>query len=101
MITFIRSMSELMALTESRDTQKDLSSINEVDSGQRKRYIRSLDKNVINLANITKPIRHKRMQNKDSLSKLLDLLDCNNQIQSSFDQTLLEKQRIRNQQDVA
>ena len=49
MIPFIRSLSELMAITESRETQNDLSQNNEsynsiMDSGQRKRYTRSLDK---------------------------------------------------------
>ena len=49
MIPFIRSLSELMAITDSRDSQKHVSQYNEsysstVDSGQRKRYIKSLER---------------------------------------------------------
>ena len=106
MIPFIRSLSELMAITESRDRQKDLSENDQihssiVDSGQRKRYIRSLDKKVVKLPLIPKIIRHKWMHNKESISKFFDELDYNNQIQSSYDLTLLERQSKRNQQDAA
>ena len=59
MIPFIRSLSELMAITESRDSQKHISQCNEsysstVDSGQRKRYINSLDKKEVDLPNLPK-----------------------------------------------
>ena len=106
MIPFIRSLSELMAITESRDSQKLLSRHNEsysstVDSGQRKRYIRSLDKEVVELPNLPKTIRRKWIQKKESVSRFLDDLDYNNQIQSSYDLTLIERQNKRNQQDVA
>jgi hypothetical protein len=106
MIPFIRSLSELMAITESRDIQKDHSSndmINSstVDSGQRKRYIRSLEKKEINLPNAPKIIRRKWIQKKESVSRFIDTLDYNNQIQSSYDLTLLEIQDKVNEQDVA
>ena len=106
MIPFIRSLSELMAITDSRDSHKHVSQYNEsysstVDSGQRKRYIKSLDKKEVDLPNLPKTIRHKWMQNKTSLSRFIDDLDYNNQIQSSYDLTLIERQNKRNQQDVA
>ena len=106
MIPFIRSLSELMAITESRDSKKFQSKTNEihswtVDSGQRKRYIRSLEKKEADLPNLPKKIRRRWLQNKDSLSRFIDDLDYNNQIQSSYDLTLLESQNIRNQQDAA
>ena len=106
MIPFIRSLSELMAITDSRDSQKQISQYNEsysstVDSGQRKRYIKSLDKKKVDLPNIPKTIRRKWMQNKTSISRFIDDLDYNNQIQSSYDLTLIERQNKRNQQDVA
>ena len=106
MIPFIRSLSELMAITDSRECQKQVSQYNEsysstVDSGQRKRYIKSLDKKEVGLPNLPKTIRRKWMQNKTSISRFIDDLDYNNQIQSSYDLTLIERQNKRNQQDVA
>ena len=106
MIPFIRSLSELMAITDSRECQKHVSQYNEsdsstVDSGQRKRYIKSLDKKKVDLPNLPKTIRRKWMQNKTSISRFIDDLDYNNQLQSSYDLTLIERQNKRNQQDVA
>ena len=106
MIPFIRSFSELMAITESRDSQKHVSQYNEsyssmVDSGQRKRYIKSLNKKKVDLPDLPKTIRRKWMQNKLSISRFIDDLDYNNQIQSSYDLTLIERQNKRTQQDVA
>ena len=106
MIPIIRSLSELMVITESRDIQKHISQYNEsysstVDSGQRKRYIKSLNKKEVDQPNLPKTIRRKWMQNKTSISRFIDDLDYNNQIQSSYDLTLIERQNKRNQQDVA
>ena len=106
MIPFIRSLSELIAITESRDIDRKFSKKNEnyssiVESGQRKRYIKSLNKKEIYLPSLPKKIRRKWMQNKDSISKFIDDLDYNNQIQSSYDLTLQERQYKINQQDVA
>ncbi len=106
MIPYIRSLSELMAITESRNNERFFSKKNEisssiVDSGQRKRYIRSLNKKDVTLPDIPKTLRRKWMQNKESVSRFIDDLDYNNQIQSSYDLTLLERQNKINQQDVA
>jgi len=106
MIPFIRSLSELMAITESRGSKKHVYQHNEsysstIDSGQRKRYIKSLSKKVVDLPDLPKTIRRKWMQNKTSISRFIDDLDYNNQIQSSYDLTLIERQNKRNQQDVA
>ena len=106
MIPFIRSLSELKAITESRDCQKNLPRHNKSynsteDSGQTKRYIRSIQEQEVELPNLPKIIRHKWIQNKESVSKFIDDLDYNNQIQSSYDLTLIERQNKRTQQDVA
>ena len=106
MIPFIRSLSELMAITESRETQNDLPQNNEsynsiMDSGQRKRYTRSLEKKDVDIPSIPKKIRHNWINRKGKLSRFVDELDYNNQIQSSYDLTLLERQNRRNTQDVA
>ena len=106
MIPFIRSLSELMAITESRETQNDLYQNNEsynsiMDSAQRKRYTRSLDKKDVNIPSLPKKARRNWMNRKEKLSRFVDELDYNNQIQSSYDLTLLERQNKRNTQDVA
>ena len=106
MIPFIRSLSELMAITESRETQNDQSQNNEsyssiMDSGQRKRYTRSLDKKDVDLPSLPKQVRCNWITRKEKLSKFVDELDYNNQIQSSYDLTLLGRQNKRNAQDVA
>ena len=92
MIPFIRSLSELMAITESRETQNDLSQNNEsnnsiMDSGQRKRYTRSLERKDVGLPNLPKKIRLNWINRKEKLSRFVDELDYNNQIQSSYDLT--------------
>ncbi len=106
MIPFIRSLSELMAITESRESQNDLSQNNEscnsiMDSGQRKRYTRSLDKKDVDLPSLPKQVRRNWITRKEKLSRFVDELDYNNQIQSSYDLTLLERQNKKNTQDVA
>ena len=106
MIPFIRSLSELMAITESREIKKDLYERNEryssiMDSGQRKRYTKSIDVDKVTLPNLPNKMRNKWIQKKESISRFIDKLDYNNQIQSSYDLTLLERQNKRNQQDVA
>ena len=106
MIPFIRSLSELMAITESRENQYDPSQNDErcssiMDSGQRKRYTRSLDKKDVDLPSVPKQIRRNLINKKEKISKFVDELDYNNQIQSSYDLTLLERQNVRNEQDVA
>ena len=106
MIPFIRSFSELMAITESRDVKKNISEnnnfyISTVDSGQRKRYIRSLDKEKVKLPDLPKIIRLKWINNKESVSRFLDELDYNNQIPSSYELTLLQRQNKSTKQDIA
>ena len=106
MIPFIRSLSELMAITESRETQNDLNQNNEsynsiMDSGQKKRYTRSLDKKDVDLPSLPKQIRCNWINRKEKLKKFVNELDYNNQIQSSYDLTLLERQNRRNTQDAA
>ena len=106
MIPFIRSLSELMAITGSRERISFLNQRDERDtkiknSEPGKRYEQALDKKKVKLPEIPKKIRRKWIQNKVNLSRFIDELDYNNQIQSSYDLTLLEGQNKRNQQDVA
>ena len=106
MIPFIRSLAELMAITESRSTQSLWQRENEmqsttIDSGQRKRYIRSLEGKEIDLPNLPNTLKRKWIKNKAAVSKFFDTLDYNNQIQSSYDLTLIERQIKNNKRDVA
>ncbi len=106
MIPFIRSFPELMALTEFRASSGNLNEENKiyssiVDSGQRKRYIRSLEENEVELPNLPKIIKRKWEHNKNLVSRFLDELDTNNQIQPTYDLTLLEGQNRRNHKDAA
>ena len=106
MIPFIRSLQELTAITESRNNQKNVSINEEIktssfDSGQRKRYLRSLEKRELDLPDLPRKIRHKWIKNKNSISRFIDDLDYNNQIQSSYDLILLERQNKRSNQDAA
>ena len=68
MIPFIRSFTELMAITESRDTQKDISRNNDlhssnIDSGQRKKYLRAIEKTEVNLPDLPKKTKRKCCSN--------------------------------------
>ena len=106
MIPIIRSLTELMVITESRHVQKKECKKDEIkysmlDSGQRKRYMKSIKNNEIDLPNIPKTDRNKWRKKKDAVSRFFDDLDYNDQIQSSFDLTLLARQSMSNQQDVA
>ena len=106
MIPFIRSLSELMAITNSRENRNKLSkdySIHKslVKRDQRKDYLRSPNRKEINLPNFPKTIKSKWRKNKEYVTRFINDLDYNNQIQSSYDLTLLERQNKINQQDVA
>tara|TARA_Y100001968_G_C19437102_1_gene760333 strand:+ start:1240 stop:1560 length:321 start_codon:yes stop_codon:yes gene_type:complete len=106
MIPYIRSHLELMAVTESRDGDKMLTTVDDmnistVDSAQRKRYIKSMQEKQIDLPNLPRSIRRKWKHNKKSISKFIDELDYNNQIQSTYELTLLARQNKNNQKDVA
>ncbi len=106
MIPFIRSFSELMAITESRDKQKHLQKNKEIDSStvdsrQRKKYIRLINRKEVDLPNLPKKIRRKWLQNKDSVSRFINDLEYINKIPSTYDLTLLERQNVKNHQNVA
>ena len=55
----------------------------------------------INLPDLPRATRRKWMKSKDAVSKFFDELDYNNQIQSSYDLTLLAIQSKSDHQDVA
>tara|TARA_Y100001968_G_C19187788_1_gene633660 strand:+ start:462 stop:782 length:321 start_codon:yes stop_codon:yes gene_type:complete len=106
MIPVIRSLPELMATTECRATKLDCSkkpytNNSTVDSGQIKSYISSSKEKEVDLPYLPKTIRRKWINNKEAISKFLDNLDYNNQIQSSYDLNLIAKQSKINDKNVA
>ena len=103
MIPFIRSITELMLITESRDRLNKEFHFNNIteDSGQRKRYIISNDNKIIDLPNIHNPTRRKWKRSKEAIRNFFDALDYNNQIQSSYDLTLLERLNKYDNKDAA
>ena len=106
MIPFIRSLPELRALTEYRERTGYVNRKNKIyssslDSAQRKRYIKSVETKEIELPNLPNILRRKWIDKKDLVSRFIDTLDYNNQIQSSYDLTLLERQNNRDQQGAA
>ena len=106
MIPSIRSLEELMALTNSKDKIKNIpksedNHISTVESGQRKRYLKSLKTKEIQLPDLDKAKRAMLVQNKKFFSSFFDQLDYNNQVQRSYDLTLLAMQDKNDQQNVA
>tara|TARA_Y100001968_G_scaffold158194_1_gene144627 strand:- start:61 stop:405 length:345 start_codon:yes stop_codon:yes gene_type:complete len=69
--------------------------------GKRKRFIRSLEKNKVELPSLHRNLRHRWVTKKEFIEKFIDDLDYNNQIQPTYDLTLIERQNKRYQQDVA
>ena len=107
MIPFVRSLTELMVITQSRTTLTKSS-----DKKSEKNFLARRDnqinynqneknKNKITLPSIPKSKIKKWIKSKEAVSRFFDNLDYNNQIQSSLDLTLLERQNIYDQQDVA
>ena len=106
MMPFIRSISELMAITKSKDPRTRLSN-NKVlyepviDSKKRKMHIRSTEDREIGLPDLPRSTRHKWIRSKKAVSRFFDGLDYNNQIQSTYDLTLIARQSKINDQDAA
>ena len=106
MIPFFRSLTELMVITQPRDQiTKDSENSDLLEggeySGQRKRYIRSKHEKQIDLPDLPKVKRRKWIKGKEVVSKILEELDYNNQIQSSYELTLLQSQNNYDQHDAA
>ena len=66
-----------------------------------KNHIKKENKNFISLPNIPELKIRKWVKSKEAVSRFFDELDYNNQIQSSYDLTLLESQKSFDQNNVA
>ena len=106
MIPYIRSISELMAICESRDCQNKKSKEKHIDiSGKEndrcKIYSSLKTKHTVLLPEFSKSIRNNWKKKKEYISSFVDELDYNNQIQSSYDLTLQERLYYKNHKEVA
>ena len=106
MIPFFRSIHELMIITQPKVLsnpmqEKTISEVSEEDSAQAKRYIRSLKEKKVILPSLPKLKYNKWIKRKEIVSKFFEKLDYNNQIQSSYDLTLLENQNNYDHYDAA
>ena len=106
MIPFIKSLTELMIITQSRDRLHKSSKIEDLNSKSNEdiknsRIINSNNNKIIDLPDLPNTKRHKWTKSKEAVSKFFDELDYNNQIQSSYDLTLLENQKNYDQHNVA
>ena len=104
MIPFIRSITELMLICESRasisknNEYKDLHFLNEK---VKSKPLKSKLKEVIALPELPKIERRKWIRSKEAVSKFLKELDYNNQIQSTYELTLLDRQKNYDHHDAA
>ena len=98
MITIIRSITELMVVTKSRDQHKrnklerDMKS-NQASNKNDKTNKITKAKKMIRLPNLPKTERRRWTKSKEAVSRFFDELDYNNQIQSTYDLTLLDSQK--------
>tara|TARA_B100000579_G_C22608887_1_gene746283 strand:+ start:136 stop:456 length:321 start_codon:yes stop_codon:yes gene_type:complete len=106
MIPFIRSLTELMVITQPRDGMSKYNKNEEAqyikkNSNSTKLKIETDNKKAIELPKIASQKRRRWIKSKNALSKLLKELDYNNQIQSSYDLTLQESLNNYDHHDVA
>ena len=106
MITIIRSMTELMVITKSRENliqNKFQQTIKDDQTNNNKERNNQITKTIksIKLPNLPKIERRRWTKRKEALSRFLDELDYNNQIQSTYDLTLIDSQKKYDHHDVA
>ncbi len=103
MIPFIRSIAELMVITES--SSDEIQRKHELDimeeSAQRKRYLHSVREEELALPNIPKTNRMNWVKSRNAIKRFFDDLDYNNQNISSYDLTLIKKQEQNDYHDAA
>ena len=106
MITIIRSITELMAITTSREQikqdkfEQNIKDIKRSNNKDNNNYIPNTNK-LIKLPNLPKIERRRWTKRKEAFSRFLDELDYNNQIQSTYDLTLIDNQKKYDHHDVA
>ena len=106
MIPFIRSLPELTAISSSRNElsispeKKPTKTLKE-GREEGNKYINSRRETIVVLPELPKKKRRRWTKSKEAVSRFFNELDYNNQIQSLYDLTLLDRQRNYDEQDVA
>ena len=106
MMTIIRSITELMVIATSKENLKqnefeqDIKDLLPINNKSKKNRIPKNNK-LIKLPNLPKTERRRWTKRKEALSKFLDELDYNNQIQSTYDLTLIDSQKNYEHHDAA
>ena len=106
MMTIIRSITELMVITKSREHvkqnkfEKDIKDVLPIINNEKNNRM-TKNKKLIKLPNLPKTERRRWTKRKEALSKFFDELDYNNQIQSTYDLTLIDSQKKYDHHDVA
>ena len=106
MIPLMRSLSELIVITQSRDhyckrNERKEENISLCKGNQSNNEMNQLDKKAVWLPDLPSIKRRKWTKSKKAILRFLDELDYNNQIQSSYDLTLLKRQNAYDQHDAA
>ena len=106
MIPFIRSLPELRAISSSRNELKiipEKKSNKTLKEGREEgnKYINSRSETIVCLPELPKKKRRRWIKSKEAISRFFDELDYNNQIQSLYDLTLLDRQRNYDEHDAA
>tara|TARA_B100000579_G_scaffold110106_1_gene87900 strand:- start:283 stop:603 length:321 start_codon:yes stop_codon:yes gene_type:complete len=106
MIPFIRSLSELMAITNSWDDTRKIDNDNKLYNSkdicnQKEQVYKGCANKEIELPALSNTTRRKWIKSREAVSKFFDKLDYNNQIQSSYELTLLARQNNNKYKDVA
>ena len=106
MIPFLRSLNELMIITQEGSPnkeireEKDFNSLNKLDD-KKETQSHSQKRKVIKLPSLPRNNRYKWIKGKEAVYKFFDELDYNNQIQSTYDLTLIDRLKNYDNQDVA
>ena len=109
MIPLLRSIVELMKITQSSVQENiiflgsELNPLIRESSRQEKsvKHIKPKREKDINLPDLRKANKDKWVNRKKAISKFIDELDYNNQIQSSYDLTLLARQNKSEHKEAA
>ena len=106
MMTIIRSITELMVITTTREHTKQNEFEQDIKdplpiNNKSKKNRNSKNNKLIKLPSLPKTERRRWTKRKEALSKFLDELDYNNQIQSTYDLTLIDRQKKYDHHDIA
>ena len=103
MIPFLRSPAELNIITQSkhREFKKLKNSHHGYIINEKKEIKTSKSNKRVTLPQFPKTARQKWVKSKEAVSRFFEEMDYNNEIQSTYDITLIDRQRNYDHHDVA